>query len=111
MSMTGTRQATMNVMKTTLFLIVLTLISSPAFADGWKDDPIWHDPTMLVFDPRALAWVDLDRKAELDPYLSGRPPKSTETVQVTYPFNTLVNWMYVPSSLSLQRTVVMRMIR
>ena len=32
-----------------------------------------------------MAWVDNDKKTELGPYLSGRPPGPTETVKVTYP--------------------------
>jgi hypothetical protein len=51
----------------------------------YADDPIWHDATMLVFDPRAMAWVDDDEKSELAPYLSGLPPSPLESVKVTYP--------------------------
>jgi hypothetical protein len=32
-----------------------------------------------------LAWVEDDKRTELGPYLSGRPPWPTETVKVTYP--------------------------
>src|SRR5262249_8625829 len=49
------------------------------------DDPIWHDAKMLAFDPRAVAWVDRDLKPELDPFLSGSPPRPTEAVTVSYP--------------------------
>jgi hypothetical protein len=51
----------------------------------YADDPIWHDATMLVFDPRAMAWVDDDKKTELAPYLSGLPPSPLESVKVAYP--------------------------
>jgi hypothetical protein len=51
----------------------------------YADDPLWHNPTLQVFNPRALAWVNQDKQAELDPYLSGRPPRPTETVHVKYP--------------------------
>jgi uncharacterized membrane protein YfhO len=40
---------------------------------------------MLAHDPRAVAWVEVDLKRELQPFLSGRPPRSTETVKVSYP--------------------------
>jgi Flp pilus assembly protein TadG len=33
------------------------------------------------------------------------------SVQVTYPFKTIVNWPSIPSSFNLQQTVVMRCIR
>lgn len=32
-------------------------------------------------------------------------------VQVTYPFRTIFSWIFIPSSLTLQQTVVMRTIR
>jgi hypothetical protein len=48
-------------------------------------DPLWHDATRRAFDPRALAWIDIEKQTELGPYLSGRPPRPTETVKVTYP--------------------------
>ena len=51
----------------------------------YADDPLWHDATRRAFDPRALAWVEHDKRTELSPYLSGRPPRPTETVKVTYP--------------------------
>ena len=51
----------------------------------YGDDPLWHNPSLRVFDPRMLAWVDKDRRTELEPFLSGRPPGPAETVAVTYP--------------------------
>ena len=51
----------------------------------YAGDPIWHDPRRLVFDPRIFAWADRDDERELRPYLSRQPPRSTETVTVTYP--------------------------
>jgi Flp pilus assembly protein TadG len=33
------------------------------------------------------------------------------TVQVTYPFKTIVNWTFIPSSFNVQKSVVMRGIR
>ncbi len=51
----------------------------------YADDPLWHDATLRAFDPRMLAWVDSDKRTELGPFLSGRPPGPTETVTVTYP--------------------------
>jgi hypothetical protein len=51
----------------------------------YADDPLWHDATKRAFDPRRVAWVDHDQRMALGPYLSGQPPRPTETVQVTYP--------------------------
>ncbi len=51
----------------------------------YADDPIWHDASMRAFDPRAVAWVEVDLKPELEPLLSGLPPRPTETVKVSYP--------------------------
>ena len=51
----------------------------------YADDPIWHDARMSTFDPRAFTWVDRVHETELAPYLSGSPPRATETVKVTYP--------------------------
>ena len=51
----------------------------------YANDPLWHDPTREAFDPRIIAWVDVEKRAELAPYLSGRPPGQTERVVVAYP--------------------------
>ncbi|HKI20384.1 MAG TPA: YfhO family protein, partial [Isosphaeraceae bacterium] len=51
----------------------------------YADDPIWHDETQHVFDPRKLVWIDNDRLSELESTLSEGPPKSSERVDVTYP--------------------------
>src|SRR5262249_9017187 len=51
----------------------------------YSNDPFWHDPTLLVYDPRTFAWVDEERRAELEPNLSGRPSWPSERVRVTYP--------------------------
>ena len=51
----------------------------------YADDPLWHDATLRAFDPRTVAWVESNKKAELAPYLSGRPPGPTEMVKVSYP--------------------------
>src|SRR5262249_17049143 len=51
----------------------------------YAGDPIWHDPRRLVFDPRIFAWVDRAEEIRLRPYLSGQPPRPTETVTVAYP--------------------------
>jgi hypothetical protein len=51
----------------------------------YADDPLWHDPDRHAFDPKRVAWVDNDMMAELRPFLSGRPPRPSETVKVEYP--------------------------
>jgi hypothetical protein len=49
----------------------------------YADDPLWTDPTRIAYDASALAWVDLDRRNELAPYLSGQRPGRSEAVKVT----------------------------
>jgi hypothetical protein len=51
----------------------------------YADDPLWHDAAMQAVDPRRVAWLEEDKKAELLPYLSGQPPWPSETVEVRYP--------------------------
>jgi hypothetical protein len=51
----------------------------------YQDDPFWHEPNLRVFDPRAVAWLDLDLKKKLAPYLAGKAPRSAEPVAVSYP--------------------------
>jgi hypothetical protein len=51
----------------------------------FANDPLWHDPTRRTFDPRSIAWVDIDKQAELSLFLSGQAPTPAETVNVTYP--------------------------
>lgn len=46
-------------------------------------DFLWHDPTRIVYDPKRLVWVDLDRANELAPFLHGVETRPTETVTVT----------------------------
>ncbi len=50
----------------------------------FSNDSIWHDATQTVFDPRRLAWTELDKQLELRPFLSGKSPLPTETVKVSY---------------------------
>jgi len=51
----------------------------------YDDDRIWHDPTLTAFDPRRLVWIEKDKQLELRAFLSGRSPRPTETVKVSYP--------------------------
>ena len=51
----------------------------------YSDDRIWHDSTLTAFDPRQLVWIEKDRQLELRAFLSGTPPRSNETVKVSYP--------------------------
>ena len=51
----------------------------------YSDDRIWHDSTLTAFDPRQLVWIEKDKQLELRAFLSGKPPRSTETVKVSYP--------------------------
>ena len=51
----------------------------------YNDDRIWHDSTLIPFDPRRLVWIEKDKQLELRAFLSGKPPRPTETVKVSYP--------------------------
>ena len=51
----------------------------------YEDDEIWYDPTLQVFDPLQLAWVEQAQLMELASYLPGGIPKRSETVQVRNP--------------------------
>ena len=51
----------------------------------YSDDRIWHDSTLTAFDPRRLVWIEKDKQLELRAFLSGKPPRPTETVKVSYP--------------------------
>jgi hypothetical protein len=51
----------------------------------YADDPIWHDPKQTALDPHLLAWIDRDDLIRVRPYLSGGPPRATESVTVFYP--------------------------
>ncbi len=51
----------------------------------YADDPLWHDESRRVFNPRSLVWIDRDAVRDLNPYLSGPPPRPSEAVTVSYP--------------------------
>ena len=51
----------------------------------YSQDPLWNDPGLTLFDPRALAWVNEADLAGIAPKLSGRPPSESESVTVLYP--------------------------
>ncbi len=48
-------------------------------------DPFWNDPTLTLFDPHAVAWVNRTDLAQIMPKLSGQPPRKSESVKVRYP--------------------------
>jgi Bacterial membrane protein YfhO len=48
-------------------------------------DRIWIDSTHYAYDPHKIVWIANDDLTELQPYLSGRPPRPSENVKVTYP--------------------------
>jgi hypothetical protein len=48
-------------------------------------DAFWNDPTLTLFDPRTMAWVNDTELAQITPKLSGRLPDKNESVNVTYP--------------------------
>jgi hypothetical protein len=51
----------------------------------YEDDPLWHDEGRHAFDARRVAWVHNDTMADLNPFLSGRPPRPSEAVKIEYP--------------------------
>ncbi len=51
----------------------------------YSDDLFWHDPTLQVYDPLQLAWVEKDQILELASYLPGGSRRRSETVKVSYP--------------------------
>jgi uncharacterized membrane protein len=48
-------------------------------------DPFWNDPTLTLFDPHTIAWVNHTEVAQITPKLSGRLPSKSESVEVSYP--------------------------
>jgi hypothetical protein len=50
----------------------------------YPNDAFWHDSQKRLFDPQVMAWVELDleRQAELVPFLTGSRPDSDEHVTI-----------------------------
>ncbi len=48
-------------------------------------DPIWSEPGLGVFDPRHVAWLNRADLSAVAPKLSGRVPRKSESVKVSYP--------------------------
>jgi hypothetical protein len=53
----------------------------------FANDYLWNDSTQHVFDPRRIAWVEVEpaRQAALFPFLAGHRQGDTDKVTVTYP--------------------------
>jgi hypothetical protein len=51
----------------------------------YPEDPIWHDSTLTAFDPHRLVWLDRDDRLALRDFLTGQPPRPSETAKVIYP--------------------------
>jgi hypothetical protein len=45
-------------------------------------DVYWQDPARVVFDPRVVAWVETEARAELSDFLPGGLPHPNESVRV-----------------------------
>jgi len=56
----------------------------------YQGDPIWNNPTLNVFDPLELAWLEGDDREALEPYTRGYASRSTEKVEVSYPHGARV---------------------
>ncbi len=51
----------------------------------YADDPIWNKRHDRAYDPRRLAWVGNDEFQHVRAGLSGKTPRPSEAVKVTYP--------------------------
>ena len=51
----------------------------------YSGDLFWKDPTLTLFDPREVAWVNYNDLAQIMPKLSGQLPRKSESVKVNYP--------------------------
>ncbi len=51
----------------------------------YGDDPIWHDPTLPVYDPHRMVWIADKERLALGKFLGGERPRQSEKVKVTYP--------------------------
>jgi hypothetical protein len=51
----------------------------------YAPDPVWHDMSQPVYDPRKVAWVKRDDMTAIGPYLSGQKTGVSEAVNVSYP--------------------------
>jgi hypothetical protein len=51
----------------------------------YAGDLLWNDPTLNLFDPHTMAWVNRSDLAQIMPVLSGQPPRKSESVRVRYP--------------------------
>jgi hypothetical protein len=49
----------------------------------YQADAFWNSPDRRLFDPRQMAWLELDPGRILDPLPSGGPPDPDETVRFT----------------------------
>ncbi|AGA29221.1 glycosyltransferase family protein [Singulisphaera acidiphila] len=49
----------------------------------FENDHFWYDPSLRVYNPREMAWVDSDKSDELRPYLSQGASSAGETVTIT----------------------------
>jgi len=48
-------------------------------------DMFWNDPSLTLYDPRTVAWVNITDLAQIMPKLSRQPPRKSESVKVRYP--------------------------
>jgi hypothetical protein len=46
------------------------------------NDPFWHDTTRALYDPKRMAWVEVQDLDSLKGYLSNIPPQAGESVKV-----------------------------
>ena len=48
----------------------------------FSDDPFWKEPVLTLFDPRRMAWLEVDDPSSLAGYLAKIPPQAGESARV-----------------------------
>ncbi len=51
----------------------------------YLNDPLWMDPSLKVFDPREIAWIDENEIVELQAFRAAKVPQDSERIEVRYP--------------------------
>jgi hypothetical protein len=49
----------------------------------YQNDPFWNAPDQSLYNPRRMAWVEVDDVSSLAGYLPGTPPDAAESVTIT----------------------------
>jgi hypothetical protein len=49
----------------------------------YSNEPFWHDPTRVAYDPRKVVWLEQDRQDEVVPFLDNTEPGHQESVSIS----------------------------